>query len=113
MLFTSCYQHTVIALNNENEFNITYCKTPEYITTQSRILGAEKIIYSTQIINGVIKTDSIIKPFQFINEYDMTVAKILKDAKSQFGNDITVSNLKWDYINTKRYAVTYDVIRCK
>ncbi len=108
-----CYTHKGVSLNDENYNNISYCKNAEYIATNYLVLGSSKTTYNIQKINGVTKVDTINKPFSFVNEYDLTIAKLLKEAKSQFGDDVTISNIRWDYINTKRYAATYDVIRCK
>jgi hypothetical protein len=113
LFLLSCYTHKGVSLNDEYYNNISYCKNAEYIATNYLVLGSSKTTYNIQKINGVTKVDTINKPFSFVNEYDLTIAKLLKEAKSQFGDDVTISNIRWDYINTKRYAATYDVIRCK
>lgn len=119
---SGCYMYNTIPMNNENDFNLAYCKNPEYITTKTQVVGSNKIVYQINKNGDNFKVDTIIKPFTYVTEFDLTVVKLLRESKSQFGEDVTISNIRWDYatfyifsfkFNAKRYAATYDVIRCK
>lgn len=119
---SGCYMYNTIPMNNENDFNLAYCKNSEYITTKTQIVGSNKIMYQINKNGDTFKVDTIIKPFTYVTEFDLTVVKLLRESKSQFGEDVTISNIRWDYatfyifsfkFSAKRYAATYDVIRCK
>jgi hypothetical protein len=114
--------YNTIPMNNENDFNMAYCKNSEYITTKTQTVGSNKIMYQINKNGDNFKVDTIVKPFTYVGEFDLTVAKLLRESKSQFGEDVTISNIRWDYVtfyifsfkfNAKRYAATYDIIRCK
>jgi hypothetical protein len=43
----------------------------------------------------------------------LTIARVLKFAKSKYGEDVTVVNLRYDVKDKKKnVSVTFDVVRC-
>ncbi len=70
--------------------NGSACPAPIYIATVSKAAG----VYSQDAL---------------------TLAELLKDAKTAYGNDVTIQNVPWDVLADKvtRVSVIYDVVKCK
>ena len=49
------------------------------------------------------------KNFDNLRQYN---EKLLADARAKYGNEVTIQNVRWDYMNKKRISVIYDVIKC-
>lgn len=51
---------------------------------------------------------SMVKP----PESDLTIYNAVEVARTQYGDDVTIANIQWDYQGERKVGMTYDVIRC-
>ncbi|MEY4851692.1 MAG: hypothetical protein RLY64_355 [Bacteroidota bacterium] len=100
---TSCNTYTVVKSSDSEKGYGDFCSNPKYIATMYKI---QNNIFG-------IENDSINK-FEPIGGDDFNISTLLKDARSKYGSDVTITNLRWDVKNGKRkVGVVYDVVQCK
>lgn len=110
---SSCATYNYQATSSDEAFAKIYCKNPEYLETNTLIVGEsrrEKITSEkfNQNQNGDILDWVRITPS------DLTISEITSYVQSKFGKDVTISNLRWDIeVPNKKIGATFDVIRCK
>jgi len=46
-------------------------------------------------------------------KHDFTIYNAVELARVKYGEDVTISNIQWDYRNNRKVGMTFDVIRCK
>ena len=68
------------------------CEHPTYVATVAKEAG---------VVGGARSASSL------------RLAVLLKEAQEKYGNDVTISNIRWDLQNGSRRSVIYDVVKCK
>jgi hypothetical protein len=105
--FTACNTYTVLVEPNPQS-NASACPHPTYVATMSKS-AKSKVVSSVPTSTGETKNTTV----NSIEQENITLFNLLADARTQYGNDVTIQNIRWDMKNKKRLSVIYDVIRCK
>jgi hypothetical protein len=112
---SSCITYNYQSTSSDEAFAKVYCKNPDYITTGVRLVGFIKPVF----LNKGKTTDT---SYKYILPSDLSISRLTYDAKYQYGQDVTISNVRWDietntafffFISSQKLGATYDVIRCK
>jgi len=91
-LMSSCKMlRGVETAGNDHSWGVS-CEHPIYVTTIAK--DAKKV-------GGMYDASSL------------GLSLLFREAQEKYGTDVTISNLRWDVINGKRYSVVYDVVKCK
>jgi hypothetical protein len=102
-LFQGCSPYG-IAVFSQDEFYGSSCPAPIYVATMSH--QGKSTTFKDYQGNEVVG-------FSF-DASDFTLVNILKIAKEKYGQDVTISNIRYDVKGKKknRKGVIFDVIRC-
>lgn len=93
----SCKTYTSIETPPSGLSVPDYCKT-EYLGT---------ITLHGEIRMGQSGVSMVIPP-----KPDLTIYNAVEVARTQYGDDVTIANIQWDYSGKRRVGMTFDVIRC-
>ena len=77
------------------------CPSPIYIATVAKEATLDLARLKYEPDNPVISSGSL------------SLVSLFREAQAKYGSDVTIQNVRWDIKNGKRYAVLYDVIKCK
>jgi hypothetical protein len=87
---SSCSRYSVLVLNDANYG--AACPNPIYIATMSRTATN-------------------------YNQEALTLASMLDEARTKYGSDVTIQNIRWDVATSNgkptKVSAIYDVIKCK
>ena len=98
--FSSCNRPSVSAFQPDGKYS-NACPNPIYVATISK--SAESYTIDTYG-NKIPEFDS----------KALTLVALLDYAKSKYGEDVTIHNIRWDKKNgRKRTGAIFDVIKCK
>jgi hypothetical protein len=103
-LSQGCKPYNVIAFTQDEVYGSS-CPSPTYITT----------MYFTGSIKN-IKDENGFESLRLVaSEEDFTLSNLLKMAKEKHGQDVTISNIRWDVKGKKqkKVGVVFDVIKCR
>jgi hypothetical protein len=99
-LMPSCSFYTISSFQPDKG-NGSDCPDPIYVGTMYK-----SSIEVVTISGG--PTEKMDKPER------LTLVSLLKDAKSKYGEDVTIHNIRYDVLNgRKKTGVIYDVVKCK
>jgi hypothetical protein len=115
ILFTTACNTTysVIIEPNTNTYGVA-CPHPTYIGTMSKSTNFTSILST---LSTALKEDEIYLKTEkstsiSYNQESISLYNLLADARAKYGNEVTIQNVRWDYMNKKRISVIYDVIKC-
>jgi hypothetical protein len=98
LFLVSCATYGVKDYNLSNDVNYGQaCPNPAYVATLFLQPQALVDSYGNSIINS-----------------NYTLEDCLKEAKTKYGDEVTIMNVRWDMKNgKKRKSAIFDVIKCK